>query len=184
MPQLAVLPLPEAVKRRKGSEFADSALAAWHGICARLADLQAVLKRMRSSDGARSPQSEHTPTDPSTLEKHGNGLKKAVVDFATKLEPQAHKHSPEQSQVLLRCRSLDHVSLEGLEEVLKGARKACASTAAKVDSEINKSVQLWIESDEKRGLGQVHAWAKNKVDPCVTEYASEQGLITRPLEVV
>jgi len=33
-------------------------------------------------------------------------------------------------------------------------------------------------------LGQVHAWAKNKVDPCVTEYATEQGLITRPLEVV
>jgi len=114
MPQLAVLPLPEAVKRRKGSEFADSGLAAWHGICARLADLQAVLKRMRGSDVARSPQSEHTPTDPAALEKHGNGLKKAVVDFATKLEPQAHKHSPEQSQVLLRCRSLDHVSLEGL----------------------------------------------------------------------
>ena len=181
MPQLVVLPLPEAVERKRGSEFADSALAAWHGICARLADLQAVLKRIRSSG---QEQEHQKPADPSKWLAHAHSLRKAVINFADKLGPEVRKQTPEQNQILQRCRDLEDVGVADLEAVLQGSRKACTATAAKVDREINKSIQHWIESDEKNGLGQVHAWAKNKVDPCVTEHVDTKGLITRPLDVV
>ena len=49
---------------------------------------------------------------------------------------------------------------------------------------IQRSIQDWIEQDLKQGMGKVHAWARDKVDPYVTEYAQDGDLVTEPLQVV
>ena len=65
--------------------------------------------------------------------------------------------------------------------------KGMANKAAtRKDSDTTENIRKWIQNDEKKGLGQVHAWTKRtSLAPFALEAISDNNeLLTHPLDVV
>ena len=71
-----------------------------------------------------------------------------------------------------------------LKALLDDVRRECKKEANRVERETTKKVAKWVKTDEERGLGAVHAWAKNKTEAHVNEVVENDELFTEPFDIV